>query len=540
MPLRIFSPPMIRARLRRLTRMHWAAFFFLAAVLAAGLILYRDYGIAWDEPTQVELGIKTYRYVMKNDPTLLGWRDRLYGPFFEILLVIFQHRGASREMYMSRHLLTFLAFWGGCVGFFALAHLIFKKTWLALTGTVLLVFSPRIFADAFYNSKDIPFLVFYIFTLLTLFLLLRVPHPLLAIIHGVFTAALVAIRLPGMVILALTLAGLLLEVISRRIPFRKAGGLYAAYLAATLPAILLFWPALWPDPPAALLEAIRMMSNFPHETGMLYMGEMIASLALPWHYLPVWISISTPIPYLLLFAIGVVSICWRWIQNPRVLLTPSGRNAFLVAASLFLPLAAILFFGSTLYDGWRQAFFLYAPLLLIGLYGVDFLVLALSNKQVGQPPARFLAHQSAGLLMIGLLLLGVLPTAAWMVRNHPYQNLYFNRLAGPDMRAIQQRYMLDYWGLAYREGLAYILNADPGERIPIYAETAPGQRNAAIFPTSEEKRLHFIETVEQAKYYIGNYYLNVEGYPFSDEIYTVWVGNARILSVFLLTEEEKR
>ena len=63
---------------------------------------------------------------------------------------------------------------------------------------------------------------------------------------------------------------------------------------------------------------------------------------------------------------------------------------------------------------------------------------------------------------------------------HPYQNVYFNRLAGKDMQMIKQRFDLDYWGLAYREGLAYILSVDDRETIPVYADTPAGVRSAAI------------------------------------------------------------
>ena len=35
-----------------------------------------------------------------------------------------------------------------------------------------------------------------------------------------------------------------------------------------------------------------------------------------------------------------------------------------------------------------------------------------------------------------------------MIRDHPYQNVYFNLLAGSDKR---HRFELDYWGLSYKE-----------------------------------------------------------------------------------------
>ena len=70
-----------------------AALVFFALLLACGLLLYRDYGISWDEPTQLRIGIANYRYVTQQDPALLSLRDRYYGPLFEMLLVRFQSKG---------------------------------------------------------------------------------------------------------------------------------------------------------------------------------------------------------------------------------------------------------------------------------------------------------------------------------------------------------------------------------------------------------------------------------------------------------------
>ncbi len=503
---------------------------FFTALLLLGLWIYRDYGISWDESTQVELGIRTYRYVMKHDSALLAWRDRSYGPFFEILLVIFQSRGASREMYFSRHLLTFLSFFAGCLGFFALAKLLYKRTWLALVGCLFLVLSPRIFADAFYNTKDIPFLVLYIFALLGFVLLLDYPSLWTALGLGLISAALLAVRLPGLVIPALVIGGLLFEMLVCRLRWREGLFLGAVYLLVTFVGLVAFWPALWPSPLTELLNAFQMMKNFPHLTGMLYLGNVISSENVPWHYIPVWIAVTTPLFYLALLGIGVVVLISGWVRAPRRLLTRAGRNDFIMLSAWLAPILAVILLKSTLYDGWRQLFFIYPPLILTALRGLPGFV----DWMQGRLP-RF-----GKIVLVSLLLLGVLPVAQWMIVHHPFQNIYFNRLAGVDMQEIQHRFMLDYWGLSYRQGLEYILTHDPDARIPVFVETAAGQRNAAIFPTAQEKRLDFVNDFRQAKYFIGNFYNNPDGYPLKNEVYAVRVGNAKILAVYQLSEEEKQ
>ena len=107
-------------------------------------------------------------------------------------------------------------------------------------------------------------------------------------------------------------------------------------------------------------------------------------------------------------------------------------------------------------------YFLYTPFLLVMLSGFrvfyDWLL-------------RHTRQRIALIVCAVLLLIGILPTALWMVKYHPYQNVYFNRLAGPEMKTIQQRFPLDYWGLVYQSGIQAILDSDNRENIIIFLES---------------------------------------------------------------------
>jgi hypothetical protein len=127
-----------------------------------------------------------------------------------------------------------------------------------------------------------------------------------------------------------------------------------------------------------------------------------------------------------------------------------------------------------------------------------------------------------------------------MINYHPYQNVYFNRLAGKDMLTVQQNYMMDYWGLSYREGIEAILAVDDGDSISMLVETGAGQIAQQLLPLDEANRIRAVSTLEEADYFIGNYYMLSKPYPFQDEIYAVKIGNAKILSVYRLSEEEKK
>ena len=160
-------------------------FFFL--LLIVGLSIYRDYGISWDEPIQRKLGLLAYHYIKEGDPTLLHINERWYGTSYELFLLFAQNNNGDQAIYFSRHLLTFLTFYAGIIGFYFLAKRFLSHKWLALLGSAALVLSPRIFADSFYNSKDIPFLVTYSFALLSMLLYLgkssQIILPKLARVH---------------------------------------------------------------------------------------------------------------------------------------------------------------------------------------------------------------------------------------------------------------------------------------------------------------------------------------------------------------------
>ena len=64
----------------------------------------------------------------------------------------------EREIYFLRHLLNFLVAWAGAIAVWLLALRRFGDWRPALLAAAFLVFSPRLFAESFYNSKDIVFM----------------------------------------------------------------------------------------------------------------------------------------------------------------------------------------------------------------------------------------------------------------------------------------------------------------------------------------------------------------------------------------------
>ena len=60
---------------------------FFSAIILLGCLIYKDYGIPWDESVQTQIGALNYRYLFRGDLSLLSFTDRFYGAVFEVPLL---------------------------------------------------------------------------------------------------------------------------------------------------------------------------------------------------------------------------------------------------------------------------------------------------------------------------------------------------------------------------------------------------------------------------------------------------------------------
>ena len=200
-----------------------------------------------------------------------------------------------------------------------------------------------------------------------------------------------------------------------------------------------------------------------------------------------------------------------------------GRIRNLALAWWLGPLLGVIVLRSSLYDAWRQMFFIYPAMVLLAVDGAAWVTSAFQRRM---KPAWYYSLLAAGSLAL------FMPVAARMVELHPYEMVYFNRFAGADMQTVKSRFDMDYWGLSYREGLEYILANDNSMNIYVYPDTDAGWRNGAILGSEGEARLRFVNDLAEADYFLGNYRWHPQDYPYHNEVYAVKVGNAKILSVF--------
>ncbi len=505
------------------------ALIFFAALLALGLAIYRDYGIGWDEWPQYTVGRANYQYILGINQSLLTFVDRYYGPIYEIFLYSVTQSLPRYLMHYARHILDYSVFVAGVFGFYLLVRKLWQKQWLALVGCVFLVISPRIFADAFYNSKDIPFMVGLIFATYTLIRYLDDRSWKNLLFHTLATAIVIDIRVTGVFMVALTAGFIFLDWLAIRFQPAKRTvlnlGQLAVFFTAGFSLVVLMWPILWHDPFGEFMNAFRMMSNYPAVVSMLFKGFWFNSDALPLNYIPTWIAITTPLLYLASFGAGLIHSFLVIIRKPLFLITREKRNVLVILAWFFIPILIVVIMRSTLYDGWRQMYFVYPALVLIALYGLNGIL-----KLIRRLPRP----ESGHMVLAGLILAGLIDPIAFMVRNHPYENVYFNRLAGNNLAEIKNRYDMDYWGLSAKAALDYILRTDPGTNIIIKGDGDPALMNSYLLAPDQAGRIQFTNDINEARYFVTNYRAHPQDYPYPNEVFNVTIDGAKIVSVFQL------
>ena len=505
---------------------------FFASFFITSACILKDYGLNWDEEAQWKAnGDIVFNYIFNEDgkKLLLESNEKYHGPAFELVLIFVEkimQLKDTRDVYLMRHAVTFLTFFIGVIFFYLLGKRCFKNWKLALLGCVFLVLSPRIFADAFYNSKDAVFLSLFIIGMHALLVFHENQTYKNAILYALICAFTIDTRIMGVILPLISLGFAGLEFLYSLIYKKKLRihiGSHLVFFICLVLFTILFWPVLWEGPLHHFKNAFVEMSKYHWGGFVLYRGEYLKVTNLPWHYLPVWIAITTPIPYLLLSIAGLFFIAKQFIAEPVNFIFHK-KEQLLILICFFFPLLLIILLRSVVYDGWRHVFFIYPAFTLISLYGVRYVYMQLHKKQ----------H----LIAVILILVAVFNLGT-IIRLHPYQYVYFNVLAGTDMKHIKEKYELDYYGVSSKQALEYLLKNDPSLKLMICAEKTPVMLNTQFLPIEQRNRIRFVD-LEQADYFICQYRFHKGDYDFKNDYFSVKVGNASIMSVFKLTDEERK
>ncbi|HYY29545.1 MAG TPA: hypothetical protein VE860_16490, partial [Chthoniobacterales bacterium] len=486
---------------------HISVGLFFLLLLLLGIGRYRDYGISWDETKQRLTGAVTLKYLAEafhvpasrvpwkeRLPSLATYQDRDYGVAFEapaFALEQLLRLKDVRDVYMFRHLLTFLVFFGGVCAVYRLALRRFLDWRIGLLSALFLVVTPRFFAESFYNSKDIVFMAVFAVAMNTTISFVLRPGVRTALLHALGTAVAIDVRILALFLMVVSVALLTIRLLRRELPLGRTSLILALYIVGTCALVVAMWPYLWSRPLGHFVQAFKNMAHFRWGGEIRYMGAFIQSTAVPWHYTFTWIGITTPLFYLVLFAVGVFVTCGQTVTRGMKLWQNDAELQDIVFLVLFFgPIAAVIWFHSVVYNGWRQLYFIYPAFLLLATKGW---VVVWSIERT---------RYKISLLV--LTAISVVWTAVWMWEAHPLENVYFNVLAG---RNVRERYEMDYWGLGNRKALEYILEHDNSPVITVWPDSVTPLAKSVFMLKPEDRRRISIEENKGIPYYVlTNYY----------------------------------
>lgn len=523
------------------SRTLWVSLFFLI-FFAVGLNVYQDYGVSWDEPVSRNNGMVSLKYVgeilapdliagdatLEQYPPLSEYFDKDYGVAFELPLGFLErvlNLHTPRDIYYFRHLMTFVVFFAGVFAVFKLAERRFSDWRLGIIAALFMILNPRLFAESFYNDKDVVFMALFAISLNTTVIFLQHPTRRLACWHALATAILIDVRIMGIIIPLATTIIILLRLARGELTLRSTTVSLLIYLLLSIFLVTLFWPYLWSAPWDNFSQAFVNMSKFRWGYSLLYFGQWVDATELPWHYIPVWIGITTPVFYTFFFLAGVFVVLrqmahrrWYFWQND------SEWQDILFLGLFVSPVLAVILLDSVLYDGWRQMYFIYPAFVLVAVRGWVGLI----HWQPSGHPA--MPSNIVGIATI-IFFTGI---SAWMMSYHPFQNVYFNMLAGRDVKT---RFDVDYWGLSSRQALQYIVDHDNRPRITVWAGSfLPLKNGTLLLAPDDRERLVVVYKQDRVDYIVTQYRRNLTDYsatgiPYRN-FYQIDVDNKAIISVF--------
>ena len=507
--------------------------FFLVDIFSVG-----NYGYSTDENLQRNLGIQAVDLILKNDKAIYESVNTYHGTTFTMIADIIERTFRISNFFFMRHCLSFLLFFASIVFFYFLCKKIFKSWKSGLLGSLFLFLSPRIFVDSFYNPKDLPFLSFFIIAIFTLYIFLETKNIKFAFFHGVATSFAAGMRIIGVLIPVITIIFFIIDFAfeikqdksTEHSDVLKKVQALLVYLFVFIVLLCVLMPVLLPNFTANLTAAFHDATDYNNNNPSLFLGHWIESFKIPRSYLPVWMAITIPVFYLVLFIAGLCSFFTALRKNLFIFYR---QNKLLIIAVLwfFIPVLDQVIQKTNIYNGWRQMYFVYPALLIFSVNGIKWIYDLL--KKINLKYYNVLAAVTAIIIILNLGFISFV-----MLRIYPYEYAYFNFFAGKDLGVAEKNFTLDYWGMSYKYGLDYILKNDNRKKITyttINGGSNLGPTLMYLFPKKDRDRLVYVAELTNADYYLSGYfYRNMEKVDIKKKIYTISIEGAPLVGIYKL------
>ena len=488
-----------------------ALFFLFLTVL--GLCLGGGYGVPWDEKNQqVTLKSNLYEYgliLLGEDNSVMRYaqelktipisksveRDHGSALFYPMAFIYFIED--AHLVMQIWHTYVWLLFMLGVIAIYIIMREIGLPRIIGCMASLLLYLSPRFFAEGHYNNKDVLLLSMVLCIFAMAALLSRDRRFLWVLLYSLFGAFTANLKIIGFFAWGLAGAAVLWRWILDKSFGKRDVRLIAAGVGIFVATYFLITPALWRQPLELFQYLFDNMNHFSRwEGNVLFQGKVYQpalGTSLPWYYLPKFILMTVPVPYLLLAFIGQVYAIIMCVKGDR-------NRPILVTMTVFwiFPLVYAMLSSPLVYNGWRHFYFVNAGLVVMGGVGLWWLYQLTRKTKILK--ATFALAATSVFVFQGVSIL----------INHPYEYAYYNVLAGN----VEGQYELDYWTLSSYNALQKLATSTTrNQNLPIIFSTTemdftsidyPLQNNYDALPKELRDKMEYESLSEDAPYLIYN------------------------------------
>lgn len=398
-------------------------------------LLCLDAGISGDEPVHYEQAEKVHNYFASHGEDTSAINTpitylKYYGQSIDNFSYLVNKTFNLDRPYLTRHIINSLA--GALtVLFTGLLAAEVAGYGAGILAIIFLLLSPVFLGHSYNNLKDVPFALGYITAIFYLMKFLRK----LPVIHYGYLAGIIAgtgftisVRIGGLVIIPIILAFTGWQALIRMPDERSTRWKFLVRLALLMMiTILLAWLAglvNWPyglrNPVRHSLESLNQMTHYMITIRQLFEGKLKWSESLPWYYAPKYFLLITPA-----IILAGIPLFWPVIKKQGIVLFS------LLLFCAFFPLFWVIVQHSNLYGNIRHLLFIYPFLVILSACGW-----ALFHEHMKKRLYRLVAE--------GILILGLLGPLLHIIKNHPVEYVFFNRLSG-GVKHAYQLYETDYY-----------------------------------------------------------------------------------------------
>lgn len=420
-----------------------------------GCSVYSDYGISVDEKVQRKHGLTNFKYVyeqMNGDgdlpeylngyPPLDEYEYRYYGIGIKIPLLLVEYLNkfqmTNQQIYGMNHFYTFLWFFIASIFVYKICGKLDMRFRYRVLAVLLFIICPRIIADSFYNIKDSIFLSLFVIMLYFALSILKKFNIRDAVGLAVSAAFCLNTRIIGA--LPLFLICIVYLVKDGAISLKRAVQIVGTGVVS-FAVYIMITPASWNGVLDFVYHTVTVFSDYDSFDTVTLGKTVYKGDRLPWYYTILCICYTMPNFYLVSGIVGICTIIKNCVRNKQRLF-----SHYLLEFTILLQFLSVVLYDALLkpvkYNMWRHFYFLFIFIVLFSVMGVKYAV-----EHMGR-------YRTA---VISSMVLSLLLTVGWNVKNHPYEYTYYNFLYAANLSDSMHH---DYWAVSDMDLLKQVQDQD--------------------------------------------------------------------------------